>query len=233
MNGKLLLIITLAMAVSASAYAFVTSDTPPYAGTDRVDEYMIDDGVGETSLAWSASNPGDIEGLNQFNVIAGAEVVTDIRVSWGTGAGGGIGTVLIFDDPNNDGMPTDVGPGDLLASLPVVLGPGPGNPFVDYDIADTNVGNVGDSFFIGVCVLNAPPGDFPLSIDTSAPQGRSWVAGADANQMACDNPNASPGLPLTNLSGFSFNGNFLIRANATGIIPVEDGTWGAIKYEYR
>lgn len=176
------------------------------------DDYLLDDGTGETNLAWSAAVAGDLFALNQFNVAAGLGTLTGISIAWGTGIGGGPAFLLVFSDPNNDGDPTDITAADLLYSQAIFTEPGPTDDYLKYDVGSVALGAVGDSFFIGMWT-QTPPGDFPARIDQTAPQSRSWVAGGDAGTTDPFNPQASP-FTLTNLNQFGFNGNFMIRGNA-------------------
>ena len=190
-----------------------TSDTFGRGGGGiAANEYMIDDGTGETNLAWNAANGGDLVFLNQFNVIGGFETLTAINIAWGTGAGGSPATILVFDDPDNDGSPVDVTPADVLFSLGIVTGAGPTDVFTSYATAPTALGAVGDSFFIGG-YSSTPPAEFPARIDLTTQVGRSWVAGGNTGTVNPLDPNAAA-LPLSNLSGFGFNGNFMVRGDA-------------------
>lgn len=179
------------------------------------DDYLWDDGTGETNLAWSAADGGELIALNQFNVLDGLGTLTGISVAWGTGVGASPAMLLVFSDPNNDGSPVDITVADLLYFQEIFTEPGPTDDFLKYDVGSVPLGAVGDSFFIGIWT-STPPGDFPARIDLTAPQGHSWVAGGPLGTTDPFNPNDAA-LPLSNLTGFGFNGNFMIRGNA---IPV-------------
>ncbi len=200
------------IAAAPASAQYATDNTPGGGGgSPRVDEYLVDDGTGETNLAWSSSAGGDLVSINQFNVLAGFESLTDISVAWGTGTGGGTASVMIYDDPNNDGDPSDITSANVLANMAIVTGAG-GDTFTVYGVGSVNVGSVGDSFFIGI-YTSTDPGEFPARIDLTAPQARSWVAGGDAGTIDPADPSTFA-LPFSNLTGFSFNGNFMVRANA-------------------
>ncbi len=182
------------------------------------DDYLLDDGLGETNLAWSAGNGGDLYSLNQFTVLAGFETLTAISIAWGTSPNGGSpAMLLVFSDPNNDGDPTDITPVDLLFSAPILTGIGPTDDYQKFNVGAVALGAVGDSFFVGMWT-STPPGDFPARIDQTAPQNRSWAAGGNLGTTDPFDPNnPGNGLTLTNLNAFPFNGNYMIRGNA---IPV-------------
>lgn len=200
-------------------YSWTTPTSDTFGGGGggiAANEYLLDDGTGETNLAWNAANGGDLVFLNQFNVIGGAETLTAISIAWGTGAGGSPASILVFDDPDNDGSPSDVTIADVLFSATIMTGAGPTDVFTNYAIAPTALGALGDSFFIGG-FSSTPPAEFPARIDQTAPVGRSWVAGGNLGTVDPLDPNGfvTPvGLPLTNLSGFPFNGNFMVRGDA-------------------
>ncbi len=201
-----------AMFAGVAQAQFGFDNTPGVGAPPSIDEYMLDDGTGESNLGWSAELGGDLFGLNQFNVVAGQTLLTGVSIAWGTGVGGGAAQILVFDDPNNDGDATDITAADLLTSLAIVTGVGPTDMFIKYDIADTLVGAVGDSFFIGFWA-STPAGDFPLRLDTTLDQQRSWVAGGPLGTTVFNDPNGAQ-LALALTANVGFSSNFMIRGNA-------------------
>ena len=115
---------------------------PPIVATD---EYAFDSGFGTTNVAGYGAG-GSMFWLNQFNVIAGLEVITAVRIAWGTGPAGVPAEALVFQDPNNDGNPTDITPSDLLASSAIVSGLGPSNTFLTYAMPNVFVGTAAEAF---------------------------------------------------------------------------------------
>jgi hypothetical protein len=160
-----------------------------------------------------------------------------VRIAWGDGPAGVPAQVLIFDDPNNDGNPTDITPANLLGSSNIVCGAGPTNTFLAYAMPNVFVGNAGESFFVGVCMSNLP-GQFPARLDASDPDHRrSWfTSDARTSGIDCTNPNSAGDGPLVLWDSINtqFPGDWMVRANATSpVVSVESAHWGDVKVLYR
>ncbi len=180
----------------------------------RLDEYRVDDGTHETSVGFTGG--GDVIWLNQFNVIAGLETITTVSLAWGTVPDGTATTVMIYDDPNNDGDPTDA---VLLTSHPTTSANRDTDTFTLVDVTDTVVGAAGDSFFVGAYITHGPA-RFPASLDQSPSLGRSWIVGDD--QGGADiNDLTNNDLPPILIDAVDLPGNWLIRADA-GPEPVDE-----------
>jgi len=206
---------------------------PPIVATD---EYAFDSGFGTTNVAGYGAG-GSMFWLNQFNVIAGLEVITAVRIAWGTGPAGVPAEALVFQDPNNDGNPTDITPSDLLASSAIVSGLGPSNTFLTDAMPNVFVGTAGSSFFVGVCMSNLP-GQFPARLDATDPDhGRSWfTSDSRTSGIDCSNPNGAGDGPLVLWDSINtqFPGDWMVRANATGaVVAVQGLDWGSVKALYR
>ena len=67
--------------------------------------YQVDDGTMETGIGLGAE--GDLLWLNCFDAVAGQQLITSIDVAWGNMTNGKPASVLVYEDPNNDGNPTD------------------------------------------------------------------------------------------------------------------------------
>jgi hypothetical protein len=222
--------LALAFAGSANADVFSSMPTPPGGTpTTELDEYTLDDGTGENSIGLTAG--GQMVWANKFQVLAGCENVTEIAVAWGQCAAGIAGTALIFDDPNNDGNPADVGPGSVLVSVPTVTDGDNNDTFDRYPIASTNVGAAGDFFYVAIC-LNHPAGQFPGRIDQTASQGKSYITGSPGAPGACDNPNVMALGVLTVIDTYGLPGNWMVRASCEQGIPVQEASWGTVKATY-
>jgi hypothetical protein len=230
-NMLTVVIVGFALVVSRSAVAGDVLSLEPTPPEITADEYALDDGTGNAT--WGASGQTYFW-LNQFTVIAGLPTITAVRIAWGASATGLNGEILIFDDPNNDGDPTDITPADLLASAPVVGGAS-SNTFLTYPVGNVLVGSTGDSFFVAVCL---GPGGFPARLDNTDPdQARSWSTFGDPTTFLCNDPNGTGSFPLE-VRAFTgsilFDGDWMLRANATGgSVAVETGTWGSFKTTYK
>ncbi len=170
--------------------------------------YSLDDGSHENGIGLSGG--GDIIWLNQFNVLPGGETIWWVSLAWGSVPNGVLTTVLLYDDPNNDGDPVDA---VLLTTTAVNTANTNTDFFTVVPVAPTFVGNPGDSFFVGAFVSH-PLDTFPASIDQTLPsQLRSWVAGGDAGTGDINNLSNNELLGL--IDSFGLPGNWLIRAVAS------------------
>jgi hypothetical protein len=122
---------------------------------DNTAEYFHDDGVCACQVWGAGFCPGssiDLLWLNQFNVVAGGQHLTHVAIAWtGYTPEGTPGTIVIYDDPNNDGDPADA---VLVATAPTIghnaFGLGGGLTFSTVPVPPTFVGDIGDSFFVGM-----------------------------------------------------------------------------------
>jgi hypothetical protein len=138
--------------------------------------YALDDGTSETALGTGQGN--DLLWLNSFDTQPGAELITAIQVQWGistsfTGADLPV-SVLLYDDPNNDGNPMDAVL--LTSAMTTAMQYGTGN-YVEVAIAPTEVSG---GFFVAALLEDAPDGStFMAALDTTTPAGRSWALAGD------------------------------------------------------
>jgi parallel beta-helix repeat protein len=142
-------------------------------------EYRYDDGSSELIFGLGDGS-GEVCWMQWFESVTDAKVITAISASWGSPRGPGYcppngtpSTVYIWDDPNNDGDPTDC---ILLALKETVV------QKVDTDSLVEIVLNVPVSvsgkFFIG-CMLYFDPYEYGAPADSSPPyNGEAWSAGA-------------------------------------------------------
>lgn len=166
--------------------------------------YRIDDGSAE--LVRTA--PAGFDGLlgNLFSVEPGGELITSIEVAWGTPFDAGHAPsatpieVLLYDDPNNDGVLDDL---VLLRTGIGEISSPDSNTFVSYAIPATPVSG---NFFAAVMVRDLPGFASPIATDQSEFQGVTYTYLApDINASS-----VAPGLsfPMT-------DGNAMVRA--TGV----------------
>ena len=173
--------------------------------------YQVDDG--DISTVWGIGSTylgADFVWLNQYSVLVGHEVVTHIAIAWtALTTSEHPATLAIWDDPNNDGNPSDA---TLLTSIDVFstndfgLNQDAAKMSI-YPIPPTNVGSAGSSFFVGA-VASVPPGTFVVAADNGGPQSRSWMdlvplGEADIQVLGDDETFRT-----------SFPSNFLVRALA-------------------
>jgi hypothetical protein len=166
--------------------------------------YSIDDGTAEDSVG--LTNGGNLLCLNEFTVTGGNNIINSISIAWGTPAfpdptlNGLAFTAVLWNDPNNDGSPTDA---TVLATVNGVVADAGTNTFHISLIAPTTVGT--NNFFVGF-VINHLPGQFPAAFDESNPlPNRSWVSvGGNINNLSDAITIESAGLV----------GNWMVRADA-------------------
>lgn len=199
---------------------------PGNGGSTDINEYTLDDGVGENNIGLNGAN-SSIAWLNRFTVSGGNSTITDIRIAFGTNnpAVGGTPfngvpvTAYLWSDPNNDGNPSDA---VVLASSAGVTANSLTDIFNVFTIPATNVGPNGTNFFVGAILtqanlVGAGPGSFPSRQDATATQGRSWIA---ANTTAVPvNPNSlgagnSINAAVIDSFGATLAGNWMVRASA-------------------
>jgi hypothetical protein len=171
--------------------------------------YAYDDGSTEGSNFFVAG--GEICRMHGFETYGAADVIRTISVAWGSAmypgycpGNGTPSTVFIWDDPNDDGDPSDC---IFLALKDTVV------QNVDTDILtkitlDSPV-PVEGFFFIG-CVLDYPPGSTVIGMDFSSPyMGNAWMGGNPGGVF--DYLNLGNNY-LTEMHSVGFPGHFLLRA---------------------
>jgi hypothetical protein len=182
---------------------------------------QYDDGTSENLLGWTAG--GDMVWLQSFGSNGGGSTgLSNVQVAWGSSAFPGYGPgngspvrVAVWDDPNDDGDPSD-------AVLIQVVNTTIAN--VDTDILNTipiNPVSLNGVFFVGASEAHNS-GQFVAVMDQSGclASGHQWFFGNYGNNTPADLTN-----PLNNLQGpqtFDSNGfacNLLLRAGCN-VSPV-------------
>lgn len=162
-------------AASFAASGASRMDEPaPYAPEDAI--YQLDDGSTENSIG--LTNGGDIMWINAFQVVEGAGAITEISSVWGSTGGSGQppegapARFLVYEDPNDDGDPSDA---VLLTEVETTVQAPGTDTFTTEAIAPTSVEG---TFFIAALFQNQAPNTFPAPLDqSSGSQGASWVVG--------------------------------------------------------
>ena len=171
-------------------------------------DYVIDDGIFGVVYG-TFDSPIDLIWLNPFTVTPANQYITHIAVCWlGTTPEGTPGTLMLYDDPNNDGNPDDA---VLLATAPCVghdaFGLGPAK-FSILPIARTYVGTVGKRFFVGA-LMSCAPNVFVAAADQTQPNpAQGWIVAAFYGQGNINDLTANDGILAP------INGVFLLRAIA-------------------
>ena len=171
----------LIAAIAASAPAQVAQPDPqlPQATRSyapRNVSYFWDDGVADVRYRL---NPTMFKAnaetvlMHRFDTIPSAEVIESVQLAWGRVDVPVATRVAIWDDPNDDGDPTD---GVLLAEFPVAVQNTLSNIFNTYPLPSPV--KVRGVFFVGLIVGYNNTNNFPYNFDrqTSYFPGRLWVA---------------------------------------------------------
>ena len=177
---------------------------------DLDEPYLLDDGSAEFR-----SNVGsrDIIQLNHYIVQPGAETIGAISLVWPENLPADLpATLLLYDDPDNDGDPTD---GQLLRLIPILTTSTPEEDRLRVvPIPRTFVGNPGESFFVGAHV--AYNDGWEVTADSNSQyQNASWEVRTLPGQEDFENlaNNDSPPQPFHEAHQY-FEANWLLRASA-------------------
>ena len=172
--------------------------------------YSIDTGTAAGAIGDNASPNWSAAGLNHFTAVAGSQNIVSISVVFGAGApsttnlvGGEAFTVVIWNDPDGNGNPSDAQVLSSAAGTITVF-----NDNVTFQTTPiTPVGlSVGQSFFAGVYYQNYF-NKFPGGVSGSGTPGESWVSF-----------NATAPLNLNNLAA----------ADAFGVLGTVTGSPGIV-----
>ena len=139
-------------------------------------DYILDDGVANIRVGPPTSfekfDNTDMIWGNVFEVEACFGRVVEVTINVGTLTNGPRDVEFhVYDDPNNDFDPTDVGP--PVASLTVQMTSGSLGAFETFTLAPGDVDGV---FFVAAVLRAADPGDdTPARLDPDTPGDRSWL----------------------------------------------------------
>jgi len=169
-----------------------------------------DDGVGDNMLGWTAG--GDMAWIQRFDMGANFNV-SNIQVVWGSAAfpgaspaNGSPARVLLYEDPNNDGDPSDV---VLKQNVATFVANVDTDTYNTISVPSTLMAGV---FFAGGAELHAA-GQFVAPMDQTCPVGdETWFFGDNAAVPATNyaNPAASP-IPVDSFLNNGFPTNLMVR----------------------
>jgi hypothetical protein len=166
--------------------------------------YKYDDGTSENAVG--LANNGQFCWIHRFDTILGAEDIVDVQVAFGTPlapghvTNGAPCTVYVWNDPNDDGDPSNA---VLLASQSGTVQNADTDIFNVYSLGSPVT--VSGMFYIGCMVDVTPSSDTPASIDLTTPYvtGNGYYAFTispdlfDENNLSNNNlyENAIGGIP--------------------------------------
>lgn len=170
--------------------------------------YSYDDGSTENAL--NLDGLAEIGFLQAFSAVGGTDGIGEIRAALGTalatpgGLDGNMIRVAIWDDPNNDGNPSDATL--LYESAPNMATQTNSDIKVSYPVSPAVT--VTGGFFVGV-MTDSNPGEFPVGLDISS--GSNGAAFFMGDSIAIDATNlAASSLAL------SGTGNAQVLVDAVG-----------------
>jgi hypothetical protein len=187
--------------------------------------YQIDDGSTEGSFGLTGFNSYDMIALNQFNVIGGNNMLESVQIAFGNPLlndptlNGLAYTVVVWDDPNHDGNPSDA---SYVTSAQNVISSANSNT-LELTMLPSCV-TVTDSFFVGFLITAGDNhgGGFqePAAVDTSNfLPNRSFRTGSFGGAGDIYNLGNNGLLPLASYETGGRIGNFMIRANPCAAVP--------------
>jgi hypothetical protein len=174
---------------------------------------QIDDGTSEDALGFTAG--GEIAWIQRFGG-GGSTNLTNVQVSWGTPAfpGGAPGNgspvkVLVYNDPNNDGDPSDA---VLIQQINTTVANVDTDIFNTIPITPVVLNGV---FFVGAGQIHAS-GQFVAPMDQGCPQPAvAWLFG-DNTGAAVNYANPAANLfPPQTFDSVGFPANVMVRAGCT------------------
>jgi len=188
---------------------------PPFSESDFI--YTFDDGSAETNLGFGAEV--DLFWLNAFQVQRGGTTITALGSAFSPFQPQESDVeFLLYEDPNDDGVPTDANLLETVSTTTEVAG---GGNFQIEPIRPTRVEGV---FFVAVLVPSTA--SFPAPLDESSEyQEASWIANADPGTFdTSDLSGSDTQAPPAPTGDVDFPGNWLLRAQGAyaAFEPVSD-----------
>ena len=203
----------------AAAAATAPYEGPTTSATQLDVTYQLDDGTSENALGLGGlGDTYDMMWLNAFEAVEGASTITSISTTWGAAGSaaappaGQTGLALVYEDPDDDGDPTNA---VLLSQSPItVQNPGT-NTFTTVSIEPTEVEG---AFFVAVLLEENAPSTFIAPLDESSEyQEASWFAGTSTGEDFNIEDLSANSTPPTEFGSVGFPGNLLLRAEGSEV----------------
>lgn len=168
--------------------------------------------LGATSAAW----------LHRFEIEEGFEWIGAVEVMWGNTYAGLPAKVVVWSDPNQDGVPDDA---QVLSSADVLTRTVNSSTFVQERLAPVRIGPPGTIFFVGVFMPDLR-GTAPISLDIDTRGDRFWIAAGtfevDPNDLAGQGFLSQFSSYSSLVRGLGFDGGFPGDCNRNGTIDACD-----------
>lgn len=188
---------TLTVFAATGVFALLTAASPAAASF----EYVADDGTGSVNVGPAID--GQMLWGNYFYAEPDRDIITTISVAFGNIAIGREVTLLLFDDPDNDGNPDNA---TLLTQTTGLTDLPQSNEFIDFAITPTQVTG---GFFVAA-MMDIVVGDRPGRLDPQTVTGQSWISAGPS----VDLNNLGGSLIYLNMQNNAVPGNWMVRATA-------------------
>lgn len=200
-----------------------SSDPAQPVGCATAVNLVLDDGTVENSVGWTnATMSFPAIWINRSSPPASSFPMnlTQISIKWPDSSAlvGKTIELLVYSDADADGDPADAVKVAQIGSQTISVANG--TTFQNYPV-NINITGPGDVYYGFSDTYNnggVSPRTFPAPLDTTASQGRSWVAAQnDTSNPDYNNLGNNDNLgTIGNLSGGAYEGNWVIRATGTG-----------------
>lgn len=178
-----------------------------------------DDGVSDNSVGLNGG--GAVLWLQRFGTTGNNTRITSVSTAWGSAAfpgnappNGTAARIGVWDDPNDDGDPTDA---VLISQVTSTVQNVDTDTLVRYALPSSALMN--GVFFVGASVVHGV-GEFPAPLDSSicnGSMGRAWVAG-DTSGTINFNALGANDVPPVELDAMELPGVWLLRTDCCGTV---------------
>jgi hypothetical protein len=183
-----------------------------------------DDGTSDNAIG--LTNGGAVMWLQRFGALSQNTTITQISTAWGsplnppTGnpTNGTACNVAIYNDPNNDGNPTD---GVLMQLVPGTIAGSGTDAFQTFNLSPAVT--INGYVWVGA-ELSHPAGQFPAPLDQSSnppAAGQAWIVGDTSGTLNFNNLGANNVAPL-DIASAGFPGQWLLRVTCAEGSPATD-----------
>ena len=186
--------------------------------SSKSEVFAIDDGSSE--FASRIAGGGDILWMNGFEAPESGQTITTISVAWAAWTNDNRpATVLLYDDPDNDGHPANA---RLLAQNETFVTAQGSDRFIDVPIPPTKVEG---HFFVAALYRDQDQTEIVAPVDGDTPSNSSWLFRNTTPQRLNEQQLTARGTSVTEINA----GTYLLRAKAE---PQESGDdWYTISAE--
>ena len=183
-------------------------------------DYILDDGITDINIGLGAA--GDFMWLNSFTAIPGCENIHMVSIIWGNVPNGTATRIILYDDLDNDGNPSDA---VYLAEISVNITDANTGLFVDYPFPATTVT---DGYFVAVLTENQPWDIYAAALDMTVSNMSSYFVESYTGGAIDVSNLMNNDTPPTLVEDVGFPGNWIVRAQGEPVLPVPLSNAGII-----